>query len=40
MTIEEGNAYIAKFIGLKQKSDGKTWELTPEISNILKLTPN
>lgn len=36
MTIDEGNALIAKFIGLKLKSDGKTWELNEKISQILK----
>lgn len=36
MTVDQGNIYIAKFLGLKLKSDGKTWELSKEISNILK----
>ena len=27
MTIEEGNALIAKFVGIKMKADKKTYEL-------------
>lgn len=37
MTIQESNEYIAKYIGLKKKSDNKTWELTPELSKIFKV---
>lgn len=37
MTIEEGNAYIAKFVGIKQKSDKKTYELPLEYQQILKV---
>lgn len=36
MTIDEGNAFIAKFVGLKLKSDGKTYELNERFSQILK----
>lgn len=36
MTIDEGNALIAKFIGLKLRSDNKTWELNEKLSQILK----
>lgn len=36
MTIDEGNALIAKFIGLKLKSDKKTYELTDDFQKILK----
>lgn len=37
MTIDEGNALIAKFVGLKLKSDEKTYELPTEYQQILKL---
>lgn len=36
MTTDEGNAFIAKFIGLKLKSDGKTYELNDKFAQILK----
>lgn len=36
MTIEEGNALIAKFVGIKQKSDKKTYELPMEYQQVLK----
>lgn len=37
MTIEEGNALIAKFVGIKMKADKKTYELPIEYQQILKL---
>ena len=37
MTIEEGNALIAKFVGIKVKTDGKTYELPTEYQQVLKL---
>lgn len=37
MTIEEGNALIAKFVGIKMKSDKKTYELPVEYQQVLKL---
>lgn len=37
MTIDEGNAYIAKFVGIKMKADGKTYDLPIEYQQILKL---
>ena len=37
MTIEEGNALIAKFVGIKMKADKKTYELPAEYQQVLKL---
>lgn len=37
MTIEEGNALIAKFVGIKVKTDGKTYELPTEYQQVLKV---
>ena len=34
MTIEEGNALIAKFVGIKVKTDGKTYELQTEYQQV------
>ena len=36
MTIEEGNALIAKFVGIKMKADKKTYELPAEYQQVLK----
>lgn len=37
MTQDEGNSLIARYLGLKLKSDNKTWELNKELSQILKV---
>lgn len=37
MTQDEGNNLIARYLGLKLKSDKKTWELNKELSQILKV---
>ena len=37
MTTEQGNILIANYLGLKLKTDGKTWELDSKLQNILKL---
>lgn len=36
MTIDEGNALIAKYLGIKLKSDNKTYELDSKLAYILK----
>ena len=37
MTTDEGNALIAKFVGLKLKPDGKTYDLPEKYQQVLKV---